>query len=161
MNIEKILVPFDFSKFSDAALEFATSLARDCGAELHIVHVKEPFAVFQTDSKFEVHPYGELDDLKKSLENVIPTDPQVKYRHWLMTGDVVKDILQLAHDENVNLIVLGTHGRRGIRRALVGSIAEGVLRRALSSRSSNLTKLNRNQNWPRSKRGVTNETQRT
>ncbi len=130
MNIKKILVPFDFSHFSDAALESATALARDFGAELHIVHVKEPFAVYQTDSRFDLHPYGELDDLKNSLEKVVPSDPHVKYRQWLMTGGVIQDILQLADDENIDLIVMGTHGRRGLGRALVGSIAEGVLRRA-------------------------------
>lgn len=131
MNIKKILVPFDFSQFSDAALEYATSLARDFGAELHIVHVKEPFAVYQTDSKFGLHPYGDLGDLKKSLENVLPPDPSVKYHQWLMTGEVTRDILQLASEKNIDLIVMGTHGRRGLRRVLAGSTAENLLRRAM------------------------------
>ena len=130
MNIENILVPFDFSRYSDAALQMASYIARDHGATLHVVHVKEPVLVYHVEGNYIVHPYGDLDGLKTTLETVTPADPTVEIRHWLMTGDVVEDILSLADQQQIDLIVMGTHGRTGLKRMLIGSVAEGVLRHA-------------------------------
>ncbi len=130
MKLNKILVPFDFSVYSDLALEVASSLARYAGGTVHIVHVKEPLAVYHVQGKYDVNPYGDLEQLKKTLTTVRPKDPEVSVQHWLMTGDVVHDILLLAEEQNVDLIVMATHGRTGLRRVLMGSIAESVLRNA-------------------------------
>ena len=101
MNIENILVPFDFSRYSDAALQMASYIARDHGATLHVVHVKEPVLVHHVEGNYIVHPYGDLDGLKMTLETVTPADPTVEIRHWLMTGDVVGDLLSLADQQKV------------------------------------------------------------
>ncbi len=130
MMLNKLLVPFDFSKHSDTALELAASLAATCDGQLLIVHVKEPLAVHQTDSKFPVEPYGDLDQLRSSLENVKPNDSTVQHQHWLFVGDVVDNLLTFAAEQDVDMIVMGTHGRTGFARAVVGSIADGVLRQA-------------------------------
>ena len=64
------------------------------------------------------------------LAEVKPTDPKVPYQHRLITGEPASAIARLAEDENVDMIVMGTHGRSGLSRLLMGSVAEAVVRRA-------------------------------
>jgi nucleotide-binding universal stress UspA family protein len=64
------------------------------------------------------------------LEEVKPTDPSVPFTHRLTMGDPAGEIVRIAAEEGVDMIVLGTHGRSGISRMLMGSVAEGVVRRA-------------------------------
>jgi nucleotide-binding universal stress UspA family protein len=130
MTFNKILFPTDFSHTGDAALDMATSLARDTGAKLYIVHVQEPPAFYGGGEMY----YGMLDpttdELVKMLEDVKPADPGVKYEQRLLTGDPAHALVDFAKEENVDLIVLGTHGRSGLSRLLMGSVAEAVVRRA-------------------------------
>ena len=132
MQANNILVAVDFSKGGDVAFELAESLARDAKATLHIAHVKEPFHIYQSESHLaKVPAYGTLDELKKGLEKIVPADPSIAHQHWLLTSeDVVHGILKLAGDLKIDLIVIGTHGRTGLARVMMGSVAEGVLRRA-------------------------------
>jgi nucleotide-binding universal stress UspA family protein len=64
------------------------------------------------------------------LEAIKPTDPDVAYEHRLITGDPSTAVARLAESEGVDLIIMGTHGRTGISRLLMGSVAEAVVRRA-------------------------------
>ena len=64
------------------------------------------------------------------LKEVVPTDPQVACEHRLLTGDPAVAIARLAEEEHADLIVMGTHGRTGLTRLLMGSVAEAVVRRA-------------------------------
>lgn len=130
MNIRKILFPTDFSHSGDAALHFATSLARDSGASLLIVHVEEPPVAYGGGEMYYGIPEPATEDLKRMLEQVKPTDPNVPYEHRLITGDPSTAVAKLAESEGVDLIIMGTHGRTGISRLLMGSVAEAVVRRA-------------------------------
>lgn len=130
MNIDKILFPTDFSHCGDAALHFATSLARDSGAKLLIVHVEEPPVAYGGGEMYYGMPEPATEDLKKMLEDIKPTDPEVPYEHHLITGDPSTAVARLAESEGVDLIVMGTHGRTGFSRLLMGSVAEAVVRRA-------------------------------
>ncbi len=130
MNANKILFPSDFSHTGDAALEMATALARDAGATLVIVHVEEhPMAYGGGDVYYGVAEPA-TDDLRRMLEDIKPADPQVPYQHRLITGKPASAIARLAEDENIDMIVMGTHGRSGLSRLLMGSVAEAVVRRA-------------------------------
>jgi universal stress protein A len=130
MKFSKILFPTDFSHTGDAALAMATALARDAGAKLYIVHVQEPPAFYGGGEMY----YGMLDpttdELVKLLENVKPADANVAYEHRLLTGDPAGALVDFAQSENIDLIILGTHGRSGLSRLLMGSVAEAVVRRA-------------------------------
>lgn len=130
MRFHKILFPSDFSHTGDAALAMATSLARDHDATLYIVHVEEPPALYGGGEMY----YGALDpdsdELVKLLEEVKPTDPQVKYVQQMLSGDPATALVDFAESEHIDLIVLGTHGRSGLSRLLMGSVAEAVVRRA-------------------------------
>lgn len=127
---KKILFPTDFSTSSDAGLEQATSLARDTGATLLILHVEEPPAAYGGGEMY----YGVLEpdnsEINRMLEAVLPHDSSVPYEHRMVIGDPATEIVRVADEEKVDLIVLGTHGRTGLKRLLMGSVAESVVRHA-------------------------------
>jgi nucleotide-binding universal stress UspA family protein len=130
MNIKKILVPTDFSEPSEAALFHATALARQANAVLLIAHVHEPVEVY-TDTGFAGYPVaGGEEALERTLEEVRPPDAQVGYVHRMLHGNAADEITRLAENEDVDMIVMGTHGRSGLTRLLMGSVAEAVVRRA-------------------------------
>jgi len=130
MNVKKILFATDFSHTGDAALALATSLARDTGATLHIVHVEEPPVAYGGGEMYYGLPDPDVDNLKEMLSKVVPTDDNVPYVHHMMTGTPASAICRLAKDEDVDMIVMGTHGRTGVMRVLMGSVTEVVVRRA-------------------------------
>ena len=130
MQAKRILFPTDFSHCGDAALAHATSLARDTGATLLIVHVEEPPVAYGGGDMYYGIPEPATDDLKKMLADVKPTDASVPYEHHLIVGDPASAISRLVEDENIDLIVMGTHGRTGLSRLLMGSVAEAVVRQA-------------------------------
>jgi universal stress protein A len=126
MRARKILVPTDFSHSGDAALEMATAFARDAGALLLIVHAEELPSAYGAGH----HPYGMPEPIADRLQKVEPTDPTVRYERRLIVGDPAHAILRLAKDEQVDMIVMGTHGRTGLSRMLMGSVAEAIVRGA-------------------------------
>jgi nucleotide-binding universal stress UspA family protein len=129
MSNSKILFPTDFSHAGDAALEMASSIARDRDATLLILHVQEPAIEYGGEMYYGmVEPAAE--DLKRMLQEVVPVGPGVRFEHRLLQGDPATVITQVADEQNVDLIVMGTHGRTGILRLVMGSIAEAVVRRA-------------------------------
>lgn len=128
MPTKKILFATDYSATSQDALSFAASLARDRGATLLVTHV----------SQLEEYPVGELFDEEPTdsdaeiaeLNAVGVPDPRIRCEHRLLHGDPAEQIVELAKREEVETIVLGTHGRTGLSRLLAGSVAETVLRDA-------------------------------
>ena len=130
MKADKIVVPTDFSHCGDAALRLAASLARDTGAKLLIVHVEEPPLAYGGGEMYYGVPEPATEDLQRMLERVVPPDANVTYEHRLISGEPASAIVQLAEDEKADLIVMATHGRTGLTRLLMGSVAEAVVRRA-------------------------------
>lgn len=130
MKLDKILFPTDFSHTGDAALEMATALARDTGAKMLIVHVEEPPMAYGGGEMYYGVPDPQTEDLEEMLAKVVPTDPSVPHEHRLIVGDPSTAIPRMAEQEQVDLIVMGTHGRTGITRLLMGSVAEAIVRRS-------------------------------
>jgi nucleotide-binding universal stress UspA family protein len=130
MNARKILFPTDFSPASQEALKWATSLARDSGASITIVHVEEPPMAYGGGEMYIGDDEGHREELKKSLVQVVPGDPSIRFEHKLLVGDPATAIVQTADDEHADFIVIGTHGRTGLTRLLMGSVAEAIVRRA-------------------------------
>jgi nucleotide-binding universal stress UspA family protein len=128
--IRKILHPTDFSDPARAAFEMACALARDYGAELIVVHVNRPPAVYAPDGIAMPGPIEDPYELRAKLARVRPTDAKVKVTHHMLEGEPADQILKAARAEAVDLIVLGTHGTTGLARLLMGSVAETVLRKA-------------------------------
>lgn len=95
-----------------------------------IVHVEEPPVAYAGGEMYYGIPEPATEDLHRMLERVVPTDPNVPYEHRLLTGEPASAIVELAEQEQADLIVMGTHGRTGLTRLLMGSVAEAVVRRA-------------------------------
>ena len=130
MFAHRILVPIDFSPYSDAALALATSLARDGGGTLVLAHVEViPLSAAGGEFLYDI-PEPPTEELLDKLEHVTPPDSQVPVERRLLAGDPADAIIRLAESENIDLIVMGTHGRRGLSRLLMGSVAEAVVRAA-------------------------------
>lgn len=130
MNAPKILFPTDFSTTGKTALETATALARDRGAKLLIVHVEEPPIAYGGGELYYGIEQPDRQELERMLMEVVPTDVAVGYEHRLVMGSPAGAIVHLAEKENVDMIVMPTHGRSGLSRLLMGSVAEEVVRKA-------------------------------
>ena len=127
-RIQTILHPTDFSEQSAAAFEFACSLAREYFSEILLLHVVEPAFAIGADGMTIPIPTGIEEEGAKRLERVFPLDSQVKFRRQVEVGSPVGEIVRVAAESKADLIVMGTHGRSGLSRILMGSVAEGVLR---------------------------------
>jgi nucleotide-binding universal stress UspA family protein len=136
MNIERILVPYDFSECSDAALDYASRFA-DSNARLYIVHVDELLDVRISPYMPANRPYiheslwdRRHEQVEKQLVKIIPRDTAARYEHHCMTGSPADELLAFAERTGVDLIVMGSHGRTGLARLVTGSVAEQVMRRS-------------------------------
>lgn len=129
---KSILVATDFSSIGKHAVDYAFELAMAMGAEVHLLHVCEPVVdvgavsvELSTIDQVEREAREQLAQIRKSRtagETAISTHVEV--------GKPAQEIVRCAARLRVGLIVTGTHGRRGLRRALLGSVAESVLREA-------------------------------
>jgi nucleotide-binding universal stress UspA family protein len=132
LPIKTILHPTDFSQQSEYALEMACSLARDHGARLLVLHVFQP-PLPALGGEPPIPPQPEeysWEDVRAQLSRVPASDPKVPVQHRLEQGDAVGEILRVAQESACDLIVMGTHGRTGLVRLLLGSVAEQVVRKA-------------------------------
>lgn len=130
MNIKRIVFPTDFSHTGDAALRFATTLAKESGAKIIVVHVQEaPLAYGGGEMYYGIAEPNE-EELLQMLGQVRPTDPSVPVEHRLVVGDPAGAVVSVAEQEEADLIVLGSHGRTGLSRLLMGSVAEAIVRKA-------------------------------
>jgi universal stress protein A len=135
-SIQRILHPTDFSEHSAAAAQYASFLAQLCDAELHLLYVVEDSMgkIPQPDLGFPAP--GEVarvrQDVWPQLRDVVGVGLPDSDRITLATrlGPISDQIVACASDNEIDLIVIGTHGRRGVMHALMGSVAEAVVRTA-------------------------------
>lgn len=130
MSQKTILFPTDFSTASDAVLGHAEALAKSSGAKLLIVHVEEPPLAYGGGELYYGLPEPNTERIRSMLDDVRPSDPSVPFEHRLTMGDPASEVVRIADEEKVEMIVLGTHGRTGLTRLLMGSVAELIVRRA-------------------------------
>ena len=128
--VRRILVPIDFGQTSEAALNYGIHMARMFGAQLHLLHVFEvPTAV----RDYPVEPFiAPVGDAHERLTELLSVTDRRELRPVCETrvGAPCGEILEYASERNIDLIVMGTHGRDGFARALLGSVAEIVVRKA-------------------------------
>jgi predicted phosphoribosyltransferase/nucleotide-binding universal stress UspA family protein len=125
-----ILHPTDFSESSRAAFALACSLARDHGGRLVVLHVLEVPVAAYLGGVLVPEPEAELKTVWAKLRELRPDDPAIEVEHRLLEGEPAAEILGLAEEIDCDLIVMGTHGRTGLTRLALGSVAETVLRKA-------------------------------
>lgn len=130
-----ILVPTDFSDAANAARAYAMVLAEAFGATLHILHVvPDPHAMgWGADAVFlsELMERNERS-ARAEIEATLTAEERARFRAVLAvaTGVPVNHIIEYARDHEIDLIVMGTHGRSTLERMWIGSVTQGVLRRA-------------------------------
>lgn len=130
MKAKKILLPVDFSTAGEAALQMATMLARDSGATLIVLHVEEPPMAYGGGEMYYGLVEPDRNELSRMLHEVKPSDPSIPVVYRLVTGDPATSVVQAAEEEDADFIVVGSHGRTGLGRLLMGSVAEAIVRRA-------------------------------
>ena len=130
MTAKTILFPTDFSTASDAALVHAEALARQSDAKLLILHIEEPPLAYGGGELYYGLPEPSSERILQMLEDVRPSDTTLPFEHRLVMGDPAAEIVAVAQAERAELVVMGTHGRTGFSRLLMGSVAESVVRHA-------------------------------
>lgn len=131
IRYKKLLVPIDFSECSYRALDYATALAKQFDAQIGLMHVVEPRNVYQrldasgADRWLIDSARMRLTKLaQEKIEELIPVNADVR------VGGVYDEICEAAQLQGSDLIVIGTHGRTGLKRVFLGSTAERVVRYA-------------------------------
>ena len=130
LPIRTILYPSDFSDLAEPALDIANALARDYGARLFICHIMPPSVRTFHDSKIVEVSTDSIKAAKERLELIRPVDARIPVIHKLAFGDEAGEIIRVAEETKADVIVMGTHGRSGFSRLLMGSVAEIVQRSA-------------------------------
>jgi len=136
MNVKKILFPTDFSEGSDNALPYAADMARHYGAKLYLLHVIQDIA----EAMGWYVPHVSLDELYRDIEGNA-AEEIARYgveefrglkdiERIVVKGTPYQEILKFAGEKKADLIVIGTHGRKGLDRVIFGSTAEKVVRDA-------------------------------
>jgi len=130
LPIQTILHPTDFSEHSEVAFRLASEFARDYHAHLVVLHAlsKQTLAYGEMLSAPEEDQYR-LNALE-ALHKIQPANRTTLIEHHLVEGDPATSIIQAAREFAADLIVMGMHGRTGLSRLLMGSVAEQVVRRA-------------------------------
>jgi universal stress protein A len=135
MNLKNILFPTDLSAHSNLALAYASVLAAESGATLHILHVDD----FQDLSSEMTElgyvypaPWDHSDRLqvREELSEITPTMLHIPFKHHYLRGNPAREIIAFAGANDVDLIVMTSHGRTGLARLVMGSVAEEVTRKA-------------------------------
>jgi nucleotide-binding universal stress UspA family protein len=135
---KKILCPTDFSKPSYEALKAATDLALHFAAELWIVHViplvpvysSEPDTAFAASFDIPLYQQELSTQSEKALSDILHqrVPPELSTHTFVAMGDAAQQIIKTAEQEQVDLIVIATHGHTGWGRFMFGSVAEKVVR---------------------------------
>lgn len=129
VSFKKILLATDFSDESEKAFNYATAVARLHGSSIYIVHVIPPdFTSFipQPPSDWVRHEAEREMEILESRSELQP----IAHETVLRTGSVWNVVASVIHEQDIDLMVLGTHGRGGFKKLFLGSVAEEVVRRA-------------------------------
>ncbi len=137
IDLKRILVPTDFSEYSQVAVRYGCEFARRFDAELHLLHVLQDIVALVPEPGLTFPPPGDyVKDLRDSAQVALEklpgkdVDLPTKVVRELRDGPAFVEIIRYAKANKIDLIVLGTHGRSGLAHMLMGSVAERVVRKA-------------------------------
>jgi len=137
IDLRRIMVPTDFSEHSENALRYGIALAEKFNSELHLFHVCQDLSVYQPDAVMVgppvVPPVEAMTEAARlTLEKIIRDHhlERLQVRTDVREGLPVEEIIDYAHENDIDLIVIATHGRGWLAHLLVGSVTEKVVRKA-------------------------------
>jgi len=133
---KNILFPIDFSECSEKVFPFALEMAQKFDAKLHLLFVARDISYLSTvDVAWELLR-NTVAEVARAGENRMEAfcDKQLSafpnYESKVVTGDPADEIVKFANEQGIDLIVMGTHGRKGLDRTLMGSVADHVIKNA-------------------------------
>ena len=133
LTVKTVLHPTDFSACSAFAFQVACSVARDHGGRVLILHVTSVPDLAYTGFGAPVAPLEKkeyLAEAERNLDSIQPADRNRPVERIQVEGDPAEQIVRVAADKHADLIVIGTHGTKGLLGRLMGSVAESVVRAA-------------------------------
>lgn len=135
--LQRILVPYDFSTHSEHALCYGCELAEKFRAELHLLYIVENLGTTLADPEMAIYPVNDfLADQERHVAGKLKSIPESPWIDKLTcvrsvrTGAPFLEIIRYAQQANIDLIVMATHGRTGLKHVLLGSVAEKVVRKS-------------------------------
>ncbi len=134
---QRILLPTDFSKNAKSAQDYACGLADQFGAQLHVISVVQDAAlVLPETGMFLTLPLPSVNEIVEAAETNLKLvlDPAWASQHdvvlRVVVGTPFVEIVRYAEEQQMDVIVMGTHGRTGLPHVMLGSVAERVLRKS-------------------------------
>jgi nucleotide-binding universal stress UspA family protein len=140
IEIKKILFPIDFTENSSKFPPYVVSICEKYNSMIYLLHVVQDFHSFGSDYIDDI-PHDELDRFQKevgeaakmAMERVCKEQlegcPNLQMR--VMSGDPASEILKVIDSEGIDLVIMGTHGRKGLQQVIFGSVAENVVKKSL------------------------------
>ena len=135
LSVKNILFSTDFSPTSESALPYAVAIARRFGSTLHLVHVLSEANLLMMSGGVDYVSMGTIYDdaqaeAKERLEHVSERIEGVPHRSYVRYGLIWRSLAGIIADNEIDLAVIGTHGRTGLGKLVLGSVAENILRHA-------------------------------
>jgi nucleotide-binding universal stress UspA family protein len=133
ISLQRVLVPYDFSDYSELALKYALSFAQEYQAELHLLHVLPPHTVNEPEiAWYPLQGEAAYHDAARRLQKAVPAEAHLwcKIKHAVSEGNPYREVLNYAEKNAIDLISIGAHGAGFGMRALFGSNVDRVLRQA-------------------------------
>ena len=134
VGIQNVLIATDFSRYSNTALNFGLQVAKAYSAQAHVVFVvpTDQFLIAGPEAFLAAKDAArrDLEQLQDELRGAHPHVEGEDFHFYLLEGDVAQSILDFAQQKQIDLIVVGTHGRGGLGKAFIGSVAERVFRQS-------------------------------
>jgi nucleotide-binding universal stress UspA family protein len=135
ISLKNVLFATDFSGFAQAALPYAVAISRHYGSTLHVVHVIPDFNILvhpqavdpiTFQSAYEAQQHAVLKQMRALVSDL----QSIEYHTYVRHGDVWDSLSEIISQQHIDLLVLGTHGRTGVGKLIMGSVAEELLRQA-------------------------------
>jgi len=135
LSFKNVLLATDFSPISDTAVPYAAAICRRFGGTLHTAHVLSDTAVIMMTGGVDYVSMATLYDdavaeAKDKLRQIAEGFEGIPHHEYVRQGQVWKNLAAIVEESSIDLIILGTHGRTGLGKLLLGSVAEDILRHA-------------------------------
>ena len=135
LSVKNVLLATDFSATSEAAYPYATAICRRFRGTLHMVHVLSEASLLMMTGGVDYVSMGTIyedahNEAKEKLDEISAHFESIPHRNYVRYGVVWKNLAAIMEENQINLIVVGTHGRTGLGKLLLGSVAEDILRHA-------------------------------
>ena len=136
LEVKNVLFATDFSAISEAALPYATAICRRFGATLHAAHILSDASLLMMTGGVDYVSMGTIyedahAEAREKLESITAGLEGLAHRNHVRHGQVWRNIAAIIEENAIDLIVVGTHGRTGLGKLVLGSVAEDILRHAL------------------------------